>query len=78
MQLLDLPSSILDSYPEYNILKMNMCTDKRGSDQYIFLHKRATNNRMLLNLVGNYDFLYLEGSTDMIFQWNGTPQANAR
>jgi len=40
VQLLDLPSSILDRYLEYNILKMNMCTDKHGSDQYIFLLKR--------------------------------------
>lgn len=43
-----------------------------------FFSKGTTNNRMHLNLIGNYDFLYLEGSTDMIFQWNGTPQANAR
>jgi len=29
-------------------------------------------------MIGNYNFLYLEGSTDMIFQWNGAPQLNAR
>jgi hypothetical protein len=43
-----------------------------------FSTKGATNNRMHLNLIGNYNFLYLEGSTDMIFQWNGTLQANSR